>query len=75
MADSGFTGRSGRRTLLKAAALAPMGALLCPKAGSPADYASAGEALAAIDALEGEVRGACAPSKRGCRRPAPSRPA
>jgi hypothetical protein len=55
MADSGFTGRSGRWKVLKAAALAPIGALLCPKVGSPADYASAGEALAAIDVLEGEV--------------------
>lgn len=55
MADSGSTGSGGRRTLLKAAALAPFAVLLRPSDASGTDYASAGEALAAIDALEAEV--------------------
>lgn len=55
MADSGSTGSGGRRALLKAAALAPFAVLLRPRDASATDYASAGEALAAIDALEGEV--------------------
>ena len=54
MADSGSTGKGGRRALLKAAALAPL-VVLRPKEAAATDYASAGEALAAIDALEAEV--------------------
>ena len=55
MAASGSTGRGGRRCLLKAAALAPLALLVRPRDASGTDYASAGEALASIDALEAEV--------------------
>lgn len=55
MADSGFTGRHRRLALLKAAVLAPMGVFLFPRDASPTDQVSPGDALAAIDALEGEV--------------------
>jgi hypothetical protein len=56
MAASAFTGRAGRRRdLLKAVALAPVALVLRPEPASANDYASAGEALAAIDGLEAEV--------------------
>ena len=55
MADLASTGKGGRRALLKAAALAPLAVVWCPKEAAATDYASAGEALAAIDVLEAEV--------------------
>jgi hypothetical protein len=45
---------SGRRALLKAAALAPLAALAA-RAGEAKDYTSAGEVFEAIDRLEAEV--------------------
>ena len=51
-----FTGRAGRRRdLLKAVALAPMALVLRPEPAAAIDYASPGEALAAIDGFEAEV--------------------
>lgn len=55
MADSGSTGRGGRRDLLKAVALAPAALLLRPRAVSATEYSSAAEAVDAIDGLEAEV--------------------
>jgi hypothetical protein len=52
MAASASTGRE-RRDLLKAAAVLPV--LLLTRRAGATDYASAGEALAAIDALASEV--------------------
>ena len=55
MADSGSTGRVGRRALLRTAVLAPLAVVLRPQEAAATDYASAGAAFAAIDALEAEV--------------------
>jgi hypothetical protein len=54
MAASAFTGRD-RRRLLEGSLLLPVGLALWPQAAGGTDYASAGEALAAIDGAEAEV--------------------